>query len=153
MEDRYFLKINKYALDYLKNILPEYNVECDKCGAGKYDIGKTYHILSNKYEEAFMHEEVASDNEITPLEILEEVLSNMHGFIFEFKEASDEDWMEFIYHQIPEEIIRENADGGDVYMTDNGDIIFKLFKNIYFFVDDNCSCLKIMGYKESLDNK
>jgi len=112
VEDRFFLKINKYALDYLKNILPEYNVECDKCGAGEYDIGKTYHILSNKYEEAFMHEEVASDNEITPLEILEEVLSNMHGFIFEFKEASDEDWMEFIYHQIPEEIIREDADGG-----------------------------------------
>jgi len=33
MKDRFFLKINKYSLDYLKTILPEYDMECGICGA------------------------------------------------------------------------------------------------------------------------
>ena len=71
MEDRGFLKVEKYVLDSLTSILPGYNLECEHCGAREYDVEKIYHALSNEdleeggREDVVVYEDADSGAEIS----------------------------------------------------------------------------------------
>lgn len=159
MEDRGFLKVEKYALNYLKSILPGHNLECEHCGAREYDIEKIYHILSNEdrededREHIVVYEDADSGEEITASEIIEEVLCSMWSSILESKDPcdiSDEEWIGYYcIHCMPEEFLKKD---GELFESDFG-IITKLYKNVYFYTDETCGCLRIMGYRQHLRSK
>lgn len=159
MDDRGFLKVEKYVLDYLEGILPGYNLECEHCGAREYDIEKIYHALSNEdreeggREHIVVYEDADSGEEITASEIVEEVLFSMWGSILESKDPCDipdEEWIGYYcIHGMPEEFLKKD---GNLFESDFG-IIVKLYKNVYFYTDETCNCLRIMGYPQHSNSK
>lgn len=98
-----------------------------------------------------MNEDVDIDEEITPLMIMEELMDSL-GCAFDYKDVSnmpDEEWIKYLTYGIPEEFLKK---GGDIYVTDGDSILVKLCKNVYFYSEETCGCLKVMGYRGKPDN-
>lgn len=151
MEDRLFLRINKYALAYLKNILPEYNVECAICGAGEYNIDKIYPLLMSA--EDATNDAVNMEGELSSSDLMDEIMHAIHTFIFEMKDPdkiSDEEWIDYFEHGFPEEFLQKD---GDIFYSGIDSILIKLCKNVYFYSDETCRCLNALGHKEQANNK
>jgi len=85
--------------------------------------------------------------------IAEGVLYSLWDSILEFKDLfyiPDEEWIKYcVQGGVPEKFLKKD---GAIFEADFG-IIIKLYRNVYFYTDETCNCLKIMGYQQHLRSK